>query len=58
MAFDVFREMVSTLLTTTLGGYLGFTGTERTSVEDFDFMSMIMDGIQKNAVKKRMGCPM
>lgn len=58
MAFDVFREIVSTLLTKTLGGYLGFTSTERTStVEDFDFAGMVMEGIQKNVIKKRMGCP-
>ena len=57
MAFDVFREVVSTLLTKTLGGYLGFASTERNSVEDFDLASMVMDGIQKNAIKKRMGCP-
>lgn len=58
MAFDVFREIVSTLMTKTLGGYLGFGSTERTStVEDFDFASMVMEGIQKNVIKKRMGCP-
>lgn len=59
MAFDVFREIVSTLLTKTVGGLLGFTSsTERIStVEDFDFASMIMEGIQKNVIKKRMGCP-
>ena len=59
MAFDVFREIVSTLLTKTLGGFLGFaSGTERIStVEDFDLASMVMEGIQKNVIKKRMGCP-
>ena len=56
MAFDVFREIVSTLLTKTLGGLLGFaSGTERIStVEDFDLASMVMEGIHDaTRVKKR-----
>lgn len=56
LVFGVFKEIVSELLTSTLGNFLGVQ-TERNSNDDISLISMILSAVRKNTLQKRMGCP-